>query len=163
MEQMALAPFQTLLDEHGAGVRRFLVAAVGAGDADDCLQETWISALRAYPRLRPDSNVRGWLLTIASRKAIDCHRRRRREAVPTSELPEIADPSAAAGRDGVPGVPAVWRLVGDLPEKQRLAIALRFIADASHAEIATAMSVSEEAARRNVHEGLKKLRKAYAR
>jgi DNA-directed RNA polymerase specialized sigma24 family protein len=38
---------------------------------------------------------------------------------------------------------------------------LRFLADASHAQIAQAMGISEEAARRNVHEGLKRLRTEY--
>ena len=59
------------------------------------------------------------------------------------------------------GQPDVWGLVHRLPPKQRSAIALRFLADASHAQIAEAMGTSEEAARRNVHEGLKRLRTEY--
>jgi len=47
---MKLPPFQALLDEHRADVYRFLVATVGPSDADDCFQETWISALRAIRR-----------------------------------------------------------------------------------------------------------------
>ena len=45
-----------------------------------------------------------------------------------------------------------------LPPKQRGAILLRYGADLSHAEIAAALDCSEEAARRSLHEGLKKLR-----
>ena len=55
---MALPPFQALLDAHGGEVHRFLVATVGRLDADDCYQETWLAALRAYPRLRDDRNLR---------------------------------------------------------------------------------------------------------
>ena len=40
-------------------------------DADDAWSETFLSALRAYPTLRPGSNVEAWLVTIAHRKAID--------------------------------------------------------------------------------------------
>ena len=55
----------------------------------------------------------------------------------------------------------LWQLVRDLPDKQRTAVALRFLADAAYAEISKVMQTSEEAARRNVHEGLKRLRTEY--
>jgi len=48
--------------------------------------------------------------------------------------------------------------VGELPEKQRAAVVLRFACDLSHREIAAAIGISEDAARRNVHEGVKRLR-----
>ena len=70
---MSLPPFQRILDAHAPQVQRFLVAAVGRDDADDCFQETFLSALRAYPRLRHRTNLRAWVLTIAHRKAIDSH------------------------------------------------------------------------------------------
>src|SRR5947209_2669666 len=96
---MALPPFQTALDEHRDTVARFLVATVGAQEADDCLQETLISALRAYPRLRPDSNIRAWLLTIARNKALDAHRSRGRRPVPVAE----PDPGATGAIATAPG------------------------------------------------------------
>src|SRR3712207_4219568 len=86
---MPLPPFQATLDEHRDAVARFLVASVGRQEADDCLQDTLLAALRAYPRLRPGSNVRAWLLTIARNKALDSHRARQRQPVPAGEaLPE---------------------------------------------------------------------------
>jgi RNA polymerase sigma factor (sigma-70 family) len=147
-----LPPFQQLLDAHGRDVHRFLISIVGRDEADDCYQETWIAALRAYPRLGDASNLRGWVLTIAHRKAIDRIRSRRREPVPLDSLPErpVAPPGQ---RDD-----ALWERVRELPDKQRTAIGLRFVADAAYAEISAAMGTSEEAARRNVHEGLKRLR-----
>ena len=69
-----LPPFQRFVDEHRDEVWRFLVASAGRNEAEDCFQETFISALRAYPRLRADSNPRAWVLKIAHRKAIDAHR-----------------------------------------------------------------------------------------
>ena len=63
-----------MLDEHGAVVMRVCRALLPPADADDAWAETFLAALQAYPRLRPDSNVRGWLVTIAHRKAIDAHR-----------------------------------------------------------------------------------------
>jgi RNA polymerase sigma factor (sigma-70 family) len=154
-----LPPFQELIDAHGSDVHRFLVAMVGRTAADDCYQETWISALRAYPRLRDAANLRGWLLTIAHRKAIDQVRARGRRPVPVADVPEHAapEPPSYNGQDDL------WRLVRALPPKQRTAIALRYVFDAPHADIASVMGTSEDAARRNVFEGLKRLRTEYQR
>ena len=93
---MELPPFQTLIDEHGRDVHRFLSATVGHSAADDCYQETWLAALRAYPRLRNADNLRSWLLTIAHRKSIDYVRARNRQAVPVADVPEPADGSGSA-------------------------------------------------------------------
>jgi RNA polymerase sigma factor (sigma-70 family) len=155
-----LPPFQKLLDAHGRDVHRFLVASVGPVDADDCYQETWLAALRAYPRLRDASNLRSWILTVAHRKAIDHARARRRGATPVADVPERATgapPQSAA----LNGESELWTLVRTLPPKQRTALALRYIADAAYEDISAVMGTSVEAARRNVHEALKRLRLEY--
>jgi RNA polymerase sigma factor (sigma-70 family) len=153
-----LPPFQALLDDHRDDVYRFLVASLGREEADDCFQETFIAALRAYPRLRDASNLRSWLFTIAHRKAIDAHRARARRAVPVEEVPEQAD----AGGIGLNGEPELWRAVRGLPSKQRAAVLHRYVNDLAYADIGQVMGCSEEAARRSVHEGLKKLRTGWA-
>lgn len=153
---MTIPPFEATLETHSADLGRYLRAAVGPDDADDCLQETLIAALRAYPRLRRSSDVRAWLFTIARNKALDVHRARRRRAIP------VGDPPETASRETQDGDAELWTLVAALPEKQRSAVALRFVADLSHREIATALRCSEEAARRSLHEGLSKLRKELA-
>jgi len=153
---VTLPPFQVLIDEHRDDVYRFLRASVGPHDADDCFQETFISALRAYPRLRADSNLRGWLFTIAHRKALDSHRARSRRAIPLAELPEaVGDPLMNGGE------PELWRHVAELPAKQRAAVLLRFAGDLAYKEIGEAMGTTDEAARRNVLEGLRKLREVW--
>jgi RNA polymerase sigma factor (sigma-70 family) len=150
-------PFQRFLDAHREDVWRFLVASVGRDAADDCFQETFLSAMRAYPRMRQD-NPRGWVLTIAHRKALDHYRARKRRAVPVGDLPEVAAPE-----EPEPGDDGVWARVHALPDKQRAAVLLRFAGDLSHREVATAMGISEEAARRNAFEGLRKLRQEMTR
>ena len=150
-----LPPFQALLDEHSRDVLGFLIAAVGPQEAEDCFQETLVAALRSYPRLEDDSNLRGWLLTIAHRKAIDHHRGRTRRPTPVGDAPEVAVSDRETGT-------GVWTAVAGLPPKQRTAVALRFACDMPHREIAAALGGSEEAARRNLHEGLKKLREVLA-
>jgi RNA polymerase sigma factor (sigma-70 family) len=148
-------PFQRLLDDHSPTVLRFLVGSVGPVDADDCFQETVIAALRAYPRLSHEDNLRGWLLTIAHRKALDHHRARSRRAVPVEEVEVGSIDASEVPDDGL------WGAVHDLPPKQRGAVLLRFVGDLSHREIATALDSSEEAARRALADGLAKLRKEW--
>jgi RNA polymerase sigma factor (sigma-70 family) len=153
----ALPPFQTVLDEHSAAVMAILQGAVGREGAEDCFQETFLAALRAYPKLDHPGNLRGWLLTIAHRKAIDHHRARGRNPVPVAEVAEVV------GEDGIPERDEqLWAAVGALPPKQRAAVALRYGSDLPHAEIAAALGCSPEAARRSLHEGLKRLRKELA-
>ena len=148
-----MPPFQKLIEEHAVDVMGVLRGAVGRTDAEDCFQETFQAALRAYQKLNDAANVRGWLLTIAHRKAIDHHRERGRQPLPVAEVAEIAV------EDPLPADNGVWELVGGLPPKQRAAVALRYACDLPHAEIAAALGCSPEAARRSLHVGMKRLRK----
>jgi RNA polymerase sigma factor (sigma-70 family) len=148
-----LPPFEQLVDEHANELHRFLVGSVGPIEAEDCLQETFMSALRAYPRLRHADNLRAWLYTIAQRKATDAVRRRARR--PTRDLDGL-DPAAPTTAE--PADDGLWRLVAALPGKQRTAVVQRFVLDLAYAEIATRMGISEEAARQNVSAGLRRLR-----
>jgi RNA polymerase sigma factor (sigma-70 family) len=152
-----LPPFQTVLDEHSGPVMAILRGAVGRDGAEDCFQETFLAALRAYPMLEDDRNLRGWLLTIAHRKAIDFHRANGRAPLP------VAEPAELVAAESVPEPDEeLWAAVGALPPKQRAAVALRYGSDLPHGEIAAALGCSPEAARRSLHEGLKRLRKELA-
>jgi RNA polymerase sigma factor (sigma-70 family) len=153
---MEVPPFQRLLEEHGSGVYRYLVAAAGPEDAEDCFQETFLAALRAYPRLRDASNLRGWVMTIAHRKALDAHRSRRRRAEPVADVPE------RAGRPEEDGDPGVWRRVRSLPPKQREAVVLRFVGDLPYHDVARTMGTSDAAARQSVRLALRRLREEMA-
>ena len=132
---------------------RFCAAQVGPDRAEDCFQETMLSALRAYDQVRDPGAIRSWLFSIASRKAIDAHRVRARGPEPMADvelLPATDEPDPSDG--------ALWQHVRRLPPKQRQAVSLRYVADLSHREIATVMQTSEAAARRNVYEALVHLR-----
>jgi RNA polymerase sigma factor (sigma-70 family) len=148
-------PFQLFLDQHRAPVLSFLRAAVGPSDADDCFQETFIAALRAYDRM-DGRHPRAWVMTIARRKAIDHHRARARRPEPRAELddPGVTDEHP----DG-----EVWAAVGRLSEAQRAAVALRYAAGLSHREIGATLGCSEAAARRRVADGLSALRQTIDR
>lgn len=136
-------------------VHRFLASSVPAHEVDDCFQETFISALRAYPRLAAGSNLRSWVLTIASRKAIDGHRRRVRAGVSSDGIPDR--PAAPLPEDD----PELWSAVRELPAKQRGAVVLRYVNDLTYREIGTILDCSEAAARQSTKAGLDRLREVW--
>lgn len=129
------------------------MARLGRESGEDAFQETLLAALRHYDELRDRDAVGGWLFSIARRKIVDAARR-------AARTPTVDD---AAGDDRLvwhdpEDRSGIWTQVALLPPKQREAVGLRFIADLSHGDIGVVMGTTAEAARRNVHEGLKRLR-----
>lgn len=155
------------MDEHGPVVLRVLTALAGRQLAEDCFQETFLAALRAYPRLRPDSNIRGWLLAIARNKTVDAHRAAARSAVPVDPragLPDRpapgADPAELPGLGEVAGLddPHLRAALAQLPERLRTAVLGRHAADLSYEDLAALLDTTVGAARRAVSDGVATLR-----
>jgi RNA polymerase sigma factor (sigma-70 family) len=145
--------FEDVLERHGPALLRFCVARLGREGGEDAFQETMLAALRHYDELRDRNAVGGWLFSIAQRKIVDAARRsaRTRTAEGGVDVDSLVwhDPEDRSG---------IWSQVALLPPKQREAVGLRFIADLSHGDIGVVMGTTAEAARRNVYEGLKRLR-----
>jgi len=154
---MRQQPFEAIVARHGPTVLRVCRAILGPTGADDAWSETFLSAMQAYPNLRPDSNVEAWLVTIAHRKAIDQLRAESRRAVPTDDLPE--KPS----KDGMPGSwePDLWAALNALPLKQRETVAYHYLAGLPYADVAEILGGSPDAARRAAADGIAALRKTY--
>lgn len=148
---MALPPFSTVVEEHRTAVWGYLVATAGPASAPDLLQDTLLSALRAYPSLRDASNLRSWLISVAHSRVVDIHRARTRRPEVLGDVPERGAVTADAD-------PALWKLVDGLPEKQRHAVVLRFVGDLPYTEIGVLVGCTEAAARQNVRAGLARLR-----
>ena len=157
---MSLEPFEDVVARNGPLVLRVCRAVLGPGAADDAWSETFLAALRAYPSLRPGSNVAAWLVTIAHRKAIDQLRAESRRAVPAGDLPARLD---GPSRDGVPGgwESDLWAALRELPPKQRMAVAYHHLAGLPYAEVAELLGGTPEAARRAAADGIAALRRAY--
>lgn len=155
---MTVQPFEEIVAAHGPMVMRVCRALLPPADADDAWAETFLAALRAYPRLRPRSNIRGWLMTIAHRKAIDQIRAAARRPLPSDDVDEISSShSDPARRDG--DLFAAWNA---LPPKQRSAVAYHHLAGLPYAEVGALLKTSEAAARRSAADGIANLRATYA-
>ena len=153
-----MIPFQTVLDAHGPHLYRHLVGVLGPHDGADCYQEAVIAALRAWPPPH-DGNLRSWFFTVAHRKVIDHARATGRRAVPVGEVPERAALDAGAV---IAGEVDVWDAVRLLPDKQRVAVALRHGEDWGYDDIAAVLDCTEAAARQSVKAGLARLKEVLA-
>lgn len=149
-------PFEQVVAEHGPTVLRVCRAMLARSDADDAWSETFLAALRAYPDLPADANVQAWLVTIASRKAIDALRAEARRPRPVAEPPERATTPTDDGSDD--RLWAGWRA---LPDKQRRAVALHHVGGLPYAEVAERLGGTPAAARRAAADGIAALRRHY--
>lgn len=153
-----VAAFQPELERH-------LTRLLGdATDAEDVLQQVWITALRSPPDTGADSNVRAWLYRVATNRALDrlstVKRRRRslerRDPGLTASEPRQVDMGAFALGDS-----AKTRIrdhVARLPRKQREAVWMRWVDGLDYETIASRLGSSTESARANVYHGMKRLR-----
>jgi len=152
---MPLPPFEQIVAEHGPSVLRVCRARLVPADAEDAWAETFLAALRAYPRLDARANVRAWLVTIAQRKCIDVKRRQARGEIPVGSLPERAAPAEPSeARDLRAALEA-------LPRRQREAVAYHYLAGLAYREVAALTGGSTDAARRAAADGIARLRRTY--
>ena len=153
-----LQPFEAVVEQYGPMVLRVCRAVVGPDAADDAWSETFLSALRAYPKLRPNSNVEAWLVTIAHRKTLDHVRAEaRRRTTPIDRVPEpLSHERTPGGWES-----DLWAALETLPPKQRTTVAYHYLGGLPYAEVAQVLGGSADAARRAAADGIAALRKIY--
>jgi RNA polymerase sigma-70 factor (ECF subfamily) len=131
--------FATLVRRHEPVVRVYARRILGSGaDVEDVAQDTFLTAWQQLPGLQDTSGVRGWLLTIASRNAIDRVRARRdhadiddhEQAARTEDGPEHA--AEASSRQQ-----ALSIALSTLPPEQRQCWVLKELGGYSYDDIAT--------------------------
>lgn len=149
MEAVRTPPFERFYEDNRDVVFGVLVRKLGRQRAEDAFQDTFLRALRAYPRLRHADNLRAWVLTIAERVAIDAHRRLR-------QVTEIQDLETVDQR---PSYAELDDLTSELPPKERAAVVLRYGYDLDYEQIGAALGSSAEAARQAASSGVRRLRR----
>jgi RNA polymerase sigma factor (sigma-70 family) len=148
MTATAIPPFERFYAAHRDEVFRLLARRIGRQAAEDAFQETFLRALRAYDRLEHGEHLRAWVLTIASRVAVDTLRRRR---------PQTTDPEPVS-HDRRPVLAQLEHLTDELPPTERTAVVLRYGFDLDYADIAAALGSTPEAARQAASSGVRRLR-----
>jgi RNA polymerase sigma-70 factor (ECF subfamily) len=153
---------------HHAILGRLCMALLGSqADADEAVQETLLRAHRAMPTYRAEGTVKAWLCGIARHVCAHMLETRRRgrellELVPTEG--EARDTFEARRRTRVVRdaleklKPSEREALAKLKPTEREALVLRYVADLSHREIATACNLDEPTARKRISRALARLR-----
>jgi RNA polymerase sigma factor (sigma-70 family) len=150
MEAVRVPPFERFYEEHRHAVLAQLRRMLGREDAEDAFQETFLRALRAYPKLEHGAHLRAWALTIARNVALDA---RRRDRITSAELPDLESLDEPLPYE------ELRRLTADLPHKERAAVFLRYGYELSYDDIGTALGSSAEAARQAASSGVRRIRR----
>ncbi len=145
--------FRELMRRHKDPVYRLIRSNVGDPDeALDLLQESFVSAFDAIRRYDPDRPFGHWISRIALNKCRDWARRRAVRSFFSLARPIEADEDFASDAPG-PGREAesraellrVERAIANLPQALREVLILRTVEEASQAETAAILGVSEKA------------------
>lgn len=143
---------------HHVILGRLAMALLGSqADADEAVQETLLRAHRGMATYRAEGSVKAWLCGIARHVCAHMLETRRKgrellEVVP-AETGEARDVFASRRQARV-----LRDALAKLKPSEREALVLRFVADLSHREIATACGLDEAAARKRISRALERLR-----
>jgi RNA polymerase sigma-70 factor (ECF subfamily) len=154
--------FSELLESHEKEIYRFAYRMTGnPEDASDLLQDTFLRAFEAFPRLPQGANHRAWLYRIAHRQALNLFRSRRvRKSEPLENAralqdlnghPESLEETRRLAR-------ALGSLIRELTPRQRSALLLKKYEGLSYADVAAVLGSTEENARAHVYQAMKKIR-----
>jgi RNA polymerase sigma-70 factor (ECF subfamily) len=142
--------FGELYIRYSRMVHGILLARVPAGDAEDLVQDVFVSAMKQLRNLRKPAAFRGWLGAIARNRATDYFREAREE----TEFDERQAPSNSGG----PGAFMVLDLIRGLPEAYRETLVMRLVEGMTGPEIAHQTGLTPESVRVNLCRGMKMLR-----
>jgi len=145
--------FGRLYTRYSRMVHAIVLARVPPGEADDLVQDVFISAMRQLHALRDEHAFGGWLATIARNRANGWHR----GAVEVTELPEIATRSTQEEEEDARRALVAVR---SLPEAYRETLMMRLVEGMSGPEISARTGLTPESVRVNLHRGMKLLREA---
>jgi RNA polymerase sigma-70 factor (ECF subfamily) len=145
--------FGELYVRYARMVHGILLARVPAGDAEDLVQDVFMSAMKQVRGLRTAAAFRGWLGAIARNRAIDYFRDARRRA-PMHEATERRQEARSSGENAFEVLDVIRRL----PEAYRETLILRLVEGMTGPEIARQTGLTPESVRVNLCRGMKLLR-----
>jgi len=165
------ARFETLIERYHDEIYRYLwrlLRSSGRSDggelAQDLTQDVFMRAFRAYGRLRQGSNHRAWLYKIATNCAYTALKKEKRlpGSIPIDDETHHGIPDAEQAPDDrvvlSETLEKIRRSIISLPPKQGAAVVMRYLQGLGYLEIAEVLGCSQDSARANVYQGLRRLR-----
>ncbi len=128
-------------------------------EAEDVLQEAFVSAFRSLSHYRAESTFGAWLKKIVVNKAINQVKKRKLERLPEDERFDIREEEAVDEFAGFPfTVERVRNAIQELPDGYRMVLSLYLLEGYDHSEIAEIMNISESTSKSQFNRSKKRLR-----
>lgn len=143
--------FARLYALYARPVHAVILARAPAGEANDLVQDVFVSALKRLASLREPEAFGGWLMMIARNRATDFHRRKK----PTAEL---NDGDLASADAPLTEARRVLAVILELPDAYHETLLMRLVEGMTGPEIAARVGMKPESVRVNLHRGMKLLR-----
>ena len=156
--------FGQLVDTYQAEILRYLRRLTGdPATADGLFQDTFLRAFKAFSRLRAQTHHRAWLYRIATNRFLN-HRRSRRRSVEDTLVGDVRSRAASpvAAHERAMMAERLRQAVARLPRRQRAAFVQRQLHGFSYREVSDALGGTETAARANVYQAVRRLRRDLA-
>lgn len=159
--------FAALYARYAHSVHGVCLAAGPVDEANDLVQDVFLSALRALDRLEDPTRLGAWLLTIARNRARDALRERGRsipiDATAAPEAHAAPHEHSAPGAGDETQARAVLAAIRSLPESYRETLVLRLVEGFTGPEISARTGLTHGSVRVNLHRGMKLLRERLER
>lgn len=126
------------------------------GEAEDVLQEAFISAFRNLDYYRGEATFGSWLKRIVVNKAINVVKKRRTEPFPEGEEFDVVD-GGDDSREFPYSVDQVKKAIASLPDGYRSVLSLYLLEGYDHSEIAEILGISESTSKSQFNRSKKKL------
>lgn len=151
--------FERLVTEHYRFIYRTAFRWIGnKSDAEDVTQTVCLRLPDALPAFNGRSKFKSWLYRVTLNAVRDLQRKNQRGARLADAASLVSPGDADAMQEQNLRVNDIWRIVRQLPEKQRDAILLVFGEEMSHAEAAAIMGCKEVTVSWHIHNARKSLK-----
>jgi RNA polymerase sigma factor (sigma-70 family) len=127
-------------------------------DAEDALQEAFISAFRNLESYRGDASFGAWLKRIVVNKAINILKKRKHELLPENDEWDIPEEEHTAEYRETLTVEKVKEAINQLPDGYRAVLSLYLLEGYDHQEIGEILKISESTSKSQLNRAKGKLR-----
>ncbi|WP_265442485.1 RNA polymerase sigma factor [Flexivirga meconopsidis] len=153
--------FEQIVDRHGPAMYRFARRLLlHDANAQDVVQDAFVSAWKDLPSYAGRSSLRTWLFRLTARRAADLQRRRTPTPVDDDVLSTLLPAAAGSPQQAALDrelVTALRRALAELPWRQRAIWLLREIDGLSYRDIAEALAIPEDSVRGQLYRGRRAL------
>jgi len=152
--------FENLLKSEWASVERFVKFRMrSCADAEDVLQEVFLTACQKFPQLKNSASFKAWILSIARNKCSDYFRKNGTpQEIPMDEVPEE---SLSDGRYGVSAADAVQETLCLLDDADQQILRLYFWRELPQAEIARRLHIPVGTVKSRLHTAKRHFKSKY--